>query len=416
MLKNRSLNPDRPEIWAVGGGKGGTGKSLVAANLAIHLAEMGRRVVLVDADLGGANLHTFLGIDPPQVALGDFIDRRIPSLEEASVATDLPRLRLISGALNRLEVESLKHFQKQRLLRMLVDLPADVVIVDLGAGTSLNVLDFFSIADRGVMVILPEPTSIENYYRFIKAAFRRRLRRLGRALGYQETVESALAGNGAFLLRSRCRNGLDRPREIMEAIATLDPGVARSLQGHLNGFLPFLIVNQARSHSDAALGEAIRVACDQFLGLPIHFAGAVPYDPVLIRTIKSRRALLLEYPRSRTSESFRVAAEEVASVRPIWNASPATIFHQNGERSGRSPYEVLEIPPGSSYSQVITSYTRLRSILRSDSAALLPLDCDAERRAALAEVEHAFRSLSRNGSAVPSGNGPTRLSPGISIG
>src|SRR5439155_20842244 len=144
----------RPQIWAVGGGKGGTGKSLVAASLGIHLAQMGRRVILVDGDLGAPNLHTVLGLDPPALSLSDFVKRRFESIETVVSATGVPRLSLISGARNSLDIESLKHFQKTRLLRVLMTLPVDVVLLDLGAGTSLNVLDLFSLADRGLLVIL----------------------------------------------------------------------------------------------------------------------------------------------------------------------------------------------------------------------------------------------------------------------
>src|SRR6266704_3328797 len=97
MNDERSSPSGRPAIWAVGGGKGGTGKSLVAASLGIHLAEMGRRVVLVDGDLGAPNLHTFLGLDPPGTCLTDVIKRNVDSLEGAAVETGVPRLRIVSG-------------------------------------------------------------------------------------------------------------------------------------------------------------------------------------------------------------------------------------------------------------------------------------------------------------------------------
>ncbi|MFQ5877113.1 MAG: P-loop NTPase [Acidobacteriota bacterium] len=399
----------------MGGGKGGTGKSLVAANLGIHLAQMGRRVVLVDGDLGAANLHTLLGLAGPPVGLGDFIDRRVPALDDAAVPTGMPRLRLISGAGNRPETESLKHFQKLRLLRFLVELRADVVVVDLGAGTSLNVLDLFCVADQGVLVILPEPTSIENCYRFIKAAFRRRLLRLARLLGYGPAVGEVLSGRARGVWDPPPRVP-ERPREILEAIAGLGPPAAEALRAHMDAFLPCLIVNQARGHADVSLGESMRVACDRFLGLTLRLAGVVPYDPVLVRTVKSRRALLAEYPRSRIAEAFRAAAEEIASARPAPPAPPPPRAPDGIRSHRRSPYEILEIAPGSSHQRVLAAYMRLRSALRSDSAALLPLDCERERRAALAEVEQAFRSLS-NSSVLNRPRAPSaRLWPPIPIG
>ncbi len=163
------------KLVAVGGGKGGIGKSLVSANLGIALAQKGATVALIDADLGGANLHTCLGVPQPDISLSDFINHRVDKLEGALVPTGVERLQLISGAQDMLDAANPKHGQKARLLRNMRSLDVDFVILDLGAGTAFNVLDFFLAADLGLCVLLPEPTSIENAYRFIKAAFFRRL-------------------------------------------------------------------------------------------------------------------------------------------------------------------------------------------------------------------------------------------------
>src|SRR3954467_12307679 len=89
--------PDR-QIWSVGGGKGGIGKSLLTASLGWQLAQLGKRVLLLDADLGGANLHTCLGIPNPERTLGDFIRRQVPKIEDVIVDTGIPGMQLISGA------------------------------------------------------------------------------------------------------------------------------------------------------------------------------------------------------------------------------------------------------------------------------------------------------------------------------
>src|SRR3989338_5798692 len=123
---NMPLIPDYPkkQIWAVGGGKGGTGKTVVAASIGILLAKAGKRVIIIDADLGGANLP---------------------------------------------------FAQKQKLMRYIKNLDSDYVILDLGAGTSFNVLDLFLMSDFNILVAMPEPTSVENVYRFIKSVILRRL-------------------------------------------------------------------------------------------------------------------------------------------------------------------------------------------------------------------------------------------------
>src|SRR6185295_5775311 len=170
----------RRQIWSVGGGKGGIGKSILTASLGWQLARMGKRVVLIDADLGGANLHTCLGLPNPEHTLGDFIQRRRETIEEVLVDTGTPGLRLISGASDFLGAANIKH------------LDVDVVLLDLGAGTSFNIIDFFLISDLSVLTVVPEPTSIENGYRFIKSALYRRLRAAAPHEGIRQVIDDAL--------------------------------------------------------------------------------------------------------------------------------------------------------------------------------------------------------------------------------
>ncbi|MBI4170019.1 MAG: MinD/ParA family protein, partial [Acidobacteria bacterium] len=206
---------------------------------------------------------------------------------------------------NSLDADGLKHFQKTRLLRLILWLPADVVVVDLGAGTSLNVLDLFSMADQGLLVILPEPTSVENCYRFLKAAYLRRLQHLCRVLGYDPIVD--------LVLRHRTGSPAANPGEVLEEIDRIDSGAATTLEAHLETFAPHLIVNQARDQEDVSLGDSMQAASERFIRIPLQFAGAIPHDPVLVRCVKTRWPFLLECPRSRAAAAIRAVAESVAA-------------------------------------------------------------------------------------------------------
>jgi flagellar biosynthesis protein FlhG len=155
------------QIWAVAGGKGGTGKSLIANGLALGLAERGLQVILVDADYGGPNQHSYCGIRKPATNLGQFFEERRP-LEELAVDTGVPGLRLVPGNLNTASTDSITWSQKQKLFRHLRLLRADHVVLDLGAGTQYDTLDTFLLADVKVGVILPDPLAIENFYLFLK--------------------------------------------------------------------------------------------------------------------------------------------------------------------------------------------------------------------------------------------------------
>ena len=176
VLPSAGAATTRRQIWSIGGGKGGIGKSLLAASIGWQLARMGRRVVLVDADLGGANLHTCLGLPAPARTLADFIQRRVETIDEVLTDTQAPGLRVISGAADLLSAANIKHLQKVRVMNQVRALDVDVVLIDLGAGTSFNILDFFLLSDVSILAVVPEPTSIENGYRFIKSALYRRLR------------------------------------------------------------------------------------------------------------------------------------------------------------------------------------------------------------------------------------------------
>ncbi len=170
----------RMAIFAVGGGKGGVGKSIFALTLGIAFARQGKRVVLADLDLGSANLHTYLGITGRTPTIADFILKRVPSLEQVLVETGQKNLRLISGAEFVPGMANPAHWVKLKIIKHLRSLPADCLVVDLGAGVHYNTLDFFGIADKGIVITAPEPGAVLNAYGFIKGALFRKIQHVFR--------------------------------------------------------------------------------------------------------------------------------------------------------------------------------------------------------------------------------------------
>ncbi len=222
------------EIWAIGGGKGGVGKSFVAGNLGILLAQRGFRVILADLDLGGANLHTWLGVNTPEQGVSEFVDRQVEQIHELLIPTSIPHLRLISGARDGVEIANLKHTQKMRFLMALKRLDTDFIIMDLGAGTAYNTIDFFLLAEKQLMVVIPEPTSIENAYRFLKNSFYRKLRHTSASFGLRNVVDQMLKNNNSFGIRS--------PRDLIEYMKQMGGNAATYIDDQLEHFQCLQIV------------------------------------------------------------------------------------------------------------------------------------------------------------------------------
>ena len=149
-------------IISVGGGKGGVGKSVVSANLAVAMAQAGARVVLVDGDLGAPNQHTLFGLTRPGPGLEAFLSGATETLAAVALPTLVPGLSLVPGAGGEVGTANLPTARKLKLIRHLRSLDADVVMVDVGAGVSFNVLDLFDAADLKVVVTTPQLTSAQN--------------------------------------------------------------------------------------------------------------------------------------------------------------------------------------------------------------------------------------------------------------
>ncbi len=290
----------RRQIWSIGGGKGGIGKSLLAASLGWQLARLGKRVVLVDADLGGANLHTCLGVPGPSRGLGDFIQRRVERMEDVVVDTPFPRLRLISGASDVLGAANINYQQKVRVLNKLRALEVDVVLIDLGAGTSHNIIDFFLISDVSLLAVVPEPTSIENGYRFIKSALYRRLRTAAPTAAVRDVIDAAVDPKNA--------QGIRNPLDLLAAVEREDASAVPRLRREIAEFHPRFLVNQVRSPSDIAVGHQLVTACARHLGLRASFAGYVHYDDAVWRAVRQRQLFAAQDPDGAAASEVRQIA------------------------------------------------------------------------------------------------------------
>ncbi len=283
------------KVWAIGGGKGGVGKSLVTANVSICLALLGYKVVTIDLDLGGANIHTCLGVDIPDKTLSDLISQKVTDINELIIPTKIKNLHIISGAQDELSIANLRQTHKSKLINHFQNIEADYILFDLGAGTTNNTLDFFISSDKGVLVVLPEPTSIENTYRFIKSVYFRRLKMIEDLLGIQPILNK--------LMNSKISTS-GTPLQMLQQVAEINPEAGQKLMQEISKFKPRLIINQVRSQNDIDIGFSIQNVCKRYFGIDVEFTGYLDYDPCVWQSVKKRKPLLMEYPESRLVHNF----------------------------------------------------------------------------------------------------------------
>jgi len=302
-ILNDDLDNEGPRIWAIGGGKGGVGKSVLAANLGVVLAKRRQRVVVVDADLGGANLHTIFGMPDPELTLSDYIDRRVQSLDEIVLSTSVPGLHLVSGAHALLEMANPKEGQKRKILRHIRELEADHVILDLGAGTGINVLDFFLVSHRGILVVVPEPTSVENAYHFIKAAFARKLKQTEPRRKIAAALEQ-VAGAGHA-------KGTKSARDLVAEVMVIDPEAGAAVLAAAATFAASIVVNRAASASHDRLGAEMSMACREYYGIGVDALGTLPTDPMVSRSVIDQEPVAAVHPDSPFATAVRRLAAKL---------------------------------------------------------------------------------------------------------
>jgi len=276
------------QVCAIGGGKGGTGKTFLSAGLGIALAKMGKRVILIDADLGCANLHTALGLPYPEETLSDFMKEKVKRLADVIVDTGVENLRLISGAQDFLEIANPRYKEKMRLIRQVQGLDVDYIILDLGAGTSFTILDFFLSADSGLLSVIPEPGSIENVYRFIKSAYFRKFKKVARDPEMRALITMAMDQKNSL--------GLKTPSDLVAHIKTINPQIGERLAESIASIRPKLVVNQVRSKDDIALGFSMRSSCSKYFGIEVEYLGYIEADDTVRVAARRKRPVMIDYP------------------------------------------------------------------------------------------------------------------------
>jgi flagellar biosynthesis protein FlhG len=296
------------KIWAIGGGKGGIGKSFIISCLGNYLAGKGNKVVLVDADLGGANLHSFLGISRPKSSLTDFFDKKVP-LTELVAPTGIDNLDLLTGAIGSLNADHIKYTQKLKFFNHIKKLDTDYVLIDLGAGTHFNTIDTFLLADRLLVVTVPEITAIENLYFFLKNTFFRKIAHACTEHGLKELLRKAWL--------DRKRYNIQNFTEFLLHLKGLSSRLEKIIDEQIKDFTIHIILNQLRHNKDIVIGNSIKSVCKKFYGLNAQYVGYIEHDTIVTRCINQRHPFMQAYPASRCALEMERVAENILSGKQL---------------------------------------------------------------------------------------------------
>jgi flagellar biosynthesis protein FlhG len=294
-------------IYPIGGGKGGVGKSFITASLGALIAKWGKKVVLIDLDLGASNLHTLLGMKSPKIGLNSFLNKTVDDLENAAVPTMIPNLFLISSFHCYMEIANLFYTQKLKIIDSIKNLPFDYILLDLGPGTNFNTLDFFLTSKEGILICTPDPTSIENSFRFIKTVYFRKLKQMMKKHIFDSVVKD---------FSSELNESGSDPPDIIEIVLKHDPGKEVFLRNALNEFKFKLIFNQFRNNVDATLGSQFETICNRHFYSIFQFLGNISYDSRIHDAIFSKILYIHKYPHTQSAADLKKIAAQMMSKIP----------------------------------------------------------------------------------------------------
>ncbi|MCR5063277.1 MAG: P-loop NTPase [Treponema sp.] len=293
------------QIIPIASGKGGVGKSLLSANLAIALGQQGKRVVLADLDLGASNLHLVIGQQPGTASLGSWFTEK-SDFKDIIKPTDYQNVSFIAGDSQIPDLTSLKHLQKVKLIRNLKNIDTDYVILDLGAGTHQFILDMFLLSPQGIIVSAPAVTATLNGYLFLKNAVFRLL---------YTTFKRGTAGR-AYLdelkKNSQALQKLYIP-QLIQGLAATDAQTTQLFINRMQQFRPRLVMNMIEDPKDADRAQRIKASCNQYLGLELEYLGLMYRDMLQDKALSSQLPVVVYKPQSVLGQAIYRIADKVIS-------------------------------------------------------------------------------------------------------
>ena len=284
-------------IISVGGGKGGIGKSVVSTNLAVGMALSGQKVVLMDGDFGASNLHALLGTSHPPYGFQDLFINNLSS-DSLLIETGISNLKFISSAGDNPGSANIDPERVQKIISFIKNLKADTIILDLGPGTSFNVLDFFNISPQNIVMSSPEMTSVMKTFSFIRAALFRKL-----SLYLQDQPDLQRLVDHSHPSQTDVETyTVDILRENVEKI---DNSQIQRINEIIDKFKPGIIINRVRNKKDLLAGNNLINLVKKYLDVDLNYLGYIVESDRVRDSVEEMVPFLIKDPQSKPSENLQ---------------------------------------------------------------------------------------------------------------
>ncbi|MBE9529479.1 MAG: P-loop NTPase [Proteobacteria bacterium] len=275
-------------VWAFGGGKGGVGKSFVTVNTAVLLTKMSKKVLIVDADLGAANLHTLVGAESTRYSLSAFMSGNVKDFASLVTKTPIPNLEIVSGDRDSLDSAIYSSKKIERLRDGLRHVDHDYILLDTGPGTAPLQLDILLSAEETILISTGEPTSIENTYRLMKCLFIRKMRKV---MKNQKSGELENLLKKVFSTSSPTK--IKKFGDIFFALHQLDPEQEEYLRAAMEHSGVSLLFNNCTHAEDARLGPLIKRGCQDYFDIETGYLGFIQNDEAVTESVRNRTPLVV---------------------------------------------------------------------------------------------------------------------------
>ena len=285
---SHSKSSNTPIVYAVGGGKGGVGKSFLTSNLAMLFAKNHSKTLIIDLDFGGANTHTYLEMKNLKYSVFDFLSGSVQDVNKIIQPTKFQDLSIIPAHGKWFRNEDNLYTQVPKLLKEVKKLDYKRVLLDLGAGTHIETLSGYLQADYKLTLVTPEPTSVENTYFFLKKAFYTHLKHVAKEFSFTEQLNN--------ILREKDKFDISKPAQLLKHIEKEYGNTGHKITQEFTRMIPLFVINQCRTPLDYSLGNSLSQISRNYFGLNAQPLGHLSYDNKVWQSIRSMKPLSVDYP------------------------------------------------------------------------------------------------------------------------